>query len=58
MYSRDYEGKTLKFEPSGGLVNGALILQDKETDTYWSIMEGKAIEGKLSGNAARLPTQL
>ncbi len=49
MYSREYEGKTLQFEPSGGLANGALILQDKETDTYWSIMEGKAVGGKLSG---------
>jgi len=30
-------------------VNSALILQDKETDTYWSIMEGRAVSGKLSG---------
>jgi hypothetical protein len=28
VYSREYEGKTLQFEPSGGLVNSALILQD------------------------------
>jgi hypothetical protein len=24
-------------------------MQDKETDTFWSIMEGKAVAGKLSG---------
>jgi hypothetical protein len=49
VYGRQYDGKTLRFEPSGGLANGALILQDKETDTYWSIMEGRAVQGKLSG---------
>lgn len=46
MYGRDYEGKTLQFEPSGGLANGALILQDKETDTYWS---------RARASSARLP---
>jgi hypothetical protein len=25
-------------------------MQDRETDTYWSIMEGEAIAGKLKGN--------
>lgn len=49
MYGRDYEGKTLRFEASGGLVNSALVMQDKETDTYWSIMEGKAVAGELAG---------
>jgi hypothetical protein len=49
VYGRDYGGRTLRFEPSGGLVKSALIMQDKETDTYWSIMEGKAVAGELSG---------
>ena len=49
MYGRDYQGKTLDFEASGGLVDAALIMQDKQTDTYWSIMTGEAAAGALEG---------
>ena len=53
MYDRDYAGSTLNFEPSGGLMNASLVMQDKETDTYWSIMSGKAEAGELEGTALR-----
>ena len=49
MYSRDYRGRTLNFEASGGLVNASLVMQDEQTDTYWSIMEGEAVAGELNG---------
>jgi hypothetical protein len=49
VYSRDYQGRTVNFEASGGLVNASLIMQDQQTDTYWSIMEGEAVAGELSG---------
>ena len=49
MYSRDYRGRTVNFEASGGLVNASLVMQDEQTDTYWSIMEGEAVAGELSG---------
>lgn len=49
MYSREYRGLELTFEASGGLVNSSLIMQDKETDTYWSIMKGSATAGELNG---------
>lgn len=49
MYGRDYGDKVLNFEPSGGLIHGSLIMQDRETDTYWSIMRGEAIGGALKG---------
>lgn len=49
MYGRDYQGKTLNFEPSGGLIHAALVMQDKETDSYWSIMSGDALAGDLKG---------
>ena len=49
MYDRDYAGNTLNFEPSGGLMNASLVMQDKETDTYWSIMSGQAEAGELDG---------
>ena len=39
----------MNFEASGGLINASLVMQDKQTDTYWSIMEGEAIAGELSG---------
>ncbi len=51
MYDRNYAGKTLNFEPSGGLMNASLVMQDKQTDTYWSIMSGKAEAGELDGTA-------
>ncbi len=51
MYDRNYDGKTLDFEPSGGLMNASLVMQDKQTDTYWSIMSGKAEAGALAGTA-------
>jgi hypothetical protein len=29
VYDRNYDGKTLNFEPSGGLMNASLVMQDK-----------------------------
>lgn len=49
MYGREYQGKKLNFEASGGLVHSSLVMQDRETDTYWAIMSGTAIRGKLTG---------
>jgi len=49
VYDRNYDGKTLNFEPSGGLMNASLVMQDKQTDTYWSIMSGEAEAGPLVG---------
>ncbi len=49
MYSRSYGGQELNFEPSGGLVNSSLVMQDKQTDSYWSIMSGQATAGRLRG---------
>ncbi len=51
MYGRDYQGRELHFEPSGGLLYSALVMQDKETDSYWSIMTGDALAGDLRGEA-------
>ena len=49
VYSRQYNYQTYTFEASGGLINSSLILQDWETDSYWSIMEGEAISGRSTG---------
>ena len=53
MYGRDYAGKTLHFEPSGGLKNASLVMLDQETDTYWSLMKGKALAGELKGETLK-----
>lgn len=49
MYSREYDDRILNFEASGGLLNSSLVMQDQQTDSYWSIMTGSAIGGELSG---------
>jgi hypothetical protein len=50
VYDRKYGDQTVNFEASGGLMNASLVMQDRETDTYWSIMMGEAIAGELAGN--------
>jgi hypothetical protein len=49
VYDRRYDGKVLTFEASGGLLNSSLVLQDRETDSYWPIMQGKSLQGELIG---------
>ncbi len=49
MYGRDYQGRELHFEPSGGLLYSALVMQDQETDSYWSIMTGDSLAGDFRG---------
>jgi hypothetical protein len=38
-----------EFGTSGKLYNSNLIMYDRETDTYWSQIDGKAIVGELTG---------
>ena len=49
MYGRAYGDKVLNFEASGGLMHASLVMQDKETDSYWSIMTGDALAGEYKG---------
>lgn len=39
----------LNFEASGALKDASLIMRDKETDSWWSIMSSTAIGGELDG---------
>ena len=43
------DDKLLNFEASGALKNAALIMRDRETDSWWSIMTSNAIGGDLDG---------
>jgi hypothetical protein len=49
VYGRDYDGKVLNFEASGGLLHYSLVMQDRETDSFWSIMTGDSLAGDLKG---------
>ena len=49
MYGRTIGEQDLTFEASGGLIHGTLVLQDRETDSYWPIMAGRSVEGRLDG---------
>jgi len=53
VYGRDYNDKELNFEASGGLMHASLIMQDKETDSYWSIMSGDSLAGEFKGTTLR-----
>jgi hypothetical protein len=49
VYDRKYNDQTFTLEASGGLINSSLVMQDRETDSYWSLMHNEVIEGKLKG---------
>jgi hypothetical protein len=49
VYERSYRGRELRFEASGGLLNAALVMRDKETGSYWPIISGGAATGPLAG---------
>ena len=53
MYDRKYEGRELQFEASGGLIHASLILQDKQTNSYWALMKGESIAGDFKGTRLR-----
>ena len=41
--------RELSFEPSGALEMASLVMRDRETNSWWSIMSSKAIGGELVG---------
>lgn len=49
MYGREYGGRELRFEPSGGLIAYSLVMMDKETDSYWSLMTSASLAGEYKG---------
>jgi len=56
VYSRRYDDQLLTFEASGGLINSSLVMQDRETNSYWAIMKGEAVAGLKKGTElAELP---
>jgi hypothetical protein len=49
VYARTLGGRTFTFQVSGRLWRNSLIMQDRETETWWSQVTGRAIRGKNMG---------
>lgn len=49
VYDRRVEDRELNFEASGALMDASLVMRDRETDSWWSIMTSDAIGGELDG---------
>lgn len=47
VFSRSVRGETLTFGVSGQLLEANLVLYDRQTETYWSQIQGEAIVGPL-----------
>jgi hypothetical protein len=50
VYGRSNAGQELNFEASGALESASLVMRDRETDSWWSLMSSKAIGGELDGS--------
>ena len=50
MYGRSHDGQDLNFEASGALESASLVMRDRETDSWWSLMSSQAIGGELDGS--------
>lgn len=53
VYGRKVRDQTLAFEASGALLQASLVMRDRETDSWWSIMSSDAIGGPLEGEELR-----
>jgi hypothetical protein len=51
VYARKVANQTLTFGVSGMLYRDGLVMFDRETDTLWSQVDGRAIKGRLAGQA-------
>ena len=49
MYTREYDNHSLTFDFAEGLLNDNLLFVDRETQSIWSQLEGKAINGPMKG---------
>ena len=50
VYGRKLGSRELNFEASGALLKAGLVMRDRETDSWWSIMTSDAIGGPLDGS--------
>lgn len=56
VYDRRVGGRELHFEPSGVLMHGAIVMQDRETESFWPLVHEQALYGSLVGSGlSRVP---
>jgi hypothetical protein len=56
VYDRRVEGRELRFEASGVLMHGSIVVQDDQTESFWPLLHEKALYGPLEGRRlARIP---
>ena len=53
VYGRKVGDRTLDLEASGALKAATLIMRDRQTDSWWSIMTASAIGGPLTGTSLK-----
>jgi hypothetical protein len=49
VYSRELDGELLDLGVSGKLWNGVLVMFDRQSDTLWTQVDGRAIQGDRTG---------
>ncbi len=51
MYSRKVNGQTRDFGVTGKLWHGVLVMFDRQTESYWTQIDGRSIKGSSKGIA-------
>jgi hypothetical protein len=54
VYARQIGSRVLTFGVSGMLLRDGLVMYDRETDTLWTQVDGRAVKGSLVGRALEL----
>lgn len=54
MYARDIAKRTLTFGVSGMLYKDGLVMYDRQTDTLWTQVDGRAVRGRLAGQQLQM----
>jgi hypothetical protein len=54
VYARTVGSRTLTFGVSGMLYRDALVMYDRETGTFWSQVDGRALKGELLGRTLQV----
>lgn len=49
MYSREVQDQVLEFGVSGKLMRNVLVMYDRQTDSLWPQLLGRAVEGPMEG---------
>ncbi len=49
MYSRTIDGEERSFGVTGKLWHGVLVMYDRATESLWTQLDGRAIEGPMAG---------